>query len=725
MNQKVLTRHSLGPLTAHFLRDEHTGVVELQVLPEGLEKERATRRVDHLEHPWIAKLPKHMASRPARQSNSLVQVHRRGDNLNPNDPALSLLNSATTRALAYRGQEVGKQDGETIIRTFLEHPDGLHFTHHLAWRQDRPYLECWVEVENHGGREQTLELLSSFSLGGFSPFDRADSPGRLRIHRFRSFWSREGRLLSSSPEEMNMAMPWILAGFAAERFGHAGSWPTHGWFPTIALEDVKTGVCWGAQLAHPGSWQMELYRRDDCLDVAGGLADYNFAHWAKTLAPGDHFETPRACISAVAGGPDELCHRMLTWQEDALELVSEEKDLPIQVNDFCTHWGSTGHAPTLKMLERLKGSPVRYLVIDAGWYKPTDGDWAAAQGDWEPSSECFPEGIAATARAIRDAGFIPGIWFEMEVACKDARAYEKTEHMLTRHGDTICVGTRRFWDFRDPWVVDYLSDRLINFLKQNGFGYLKIDYNASIGIGVDGAESLGEGLRQHLAGVQAFLRRIREALPSLVIENCASGGMRLEPSMMALASLGSFSDCHETVEGPVIAANLHRLILPRQSLIWASMQKAAGERELIYALSGSFLGRMCLSGHLLDISDEQWEVALRAMELYQKVKHLIADGRSHRFGPEVENYRYPRGWQAVLRSSSGTNDALLVAHAFSGDFPEEIHLGLKGIFPAIQRPKIGDVLATADSSIETGSEGTITWRPGGPFTGIVAHIHGG
>ena len=47
----------------------------------------------------------------------------------------------------------------------------------------------------------------------------------------------------------------------------------------------------------------------------------------------------------------------------------------------------------------------------------------------------------------------------------------------------------------------------------------------AIGIGVDGAESLGEGLRQHLAGVQAFFRRIRAELPDLVIENSRAGVM--------------------------------------------------------------------------------------------------------------------------------------------------------------------------------------------------------
>src|SRR4029078_7889883 len=106
------------------------------------------------------------------------------------------------------------------------------------------------------------------------------------------------------------------------------------------------------------------------------------------------------------------------------------------------------------------------------------------------------------------------------------------------------------------------------------FGYLKVDYNNSIGIGCDGAESLGEVLRQQMAAVQSFFRMIREEVPELVMENCASVGHRLEPSMLALTSMSSFSDAHECAEIPIIAANVQRALLPRQNQIWVGIAAA-------------------------------------------------------------------------------------------------------------------------------------------------------
>ena len=101
---------------------------------------------------------------------------------------------------------------------------------------------------------------------------------------------------------------------------------------------------------------------------------------------------------------------------------------------------------------------------------------------------------------------------------------------------------------------------MIGLLEECEMGYLKIDYNETLGAGCDGAESAGEGLRRQVEAVLEFLAGLRRRMPDLVIENCASGGHRLEPSLMALCDLGSFSDAFECPELPVIAANVNRLL---------------------------------------------------------------------------------------------------------------------------------------------------------------------
>ena len=535
-------------------------------------------------------------------------------------------------------------------------------------------------MRNAGKKPVTLEMLSSFSLGGLSPFAPDDAPERLAVHRFRSTWSAEGRLESRSVEELNLERSWIGHGIACERFGQVGSMPVRGFFPFVALEDREAGVIWGAQLAWAGSWQMEVYRRDDFVALSGGLADREFGHWFKTLGPGDTLETPVATLACLRGNLNELCQRLTSAQAAPLAaLPAIENELPIVVNEWCTSWGSPTHENLVALAKRLQGTPARYLVIDAGWYKTDHAEWGEAHGDWIPSTTLFPQGMKEVAQSIRDLGLIPGLWFEMETVGKDSTAFSSAmDHLLHRDGRPLQAGARRFWDFRDPFTVEYLTGKVTHLLRDSGFGYLKVDYNETIGMGCDGAESLGEGLRQHIEGVQNFFRRLKKELPDLIIENCSSGGHRLEPSMMALCSMGSFSDAHETREIPIIAANLQRLILPRQSQVWATLRKNDNSQRLVYSLAATFLGRMCLSGDVHDLSPSQWKLVVSAMQLYRRVFSIIRDGVSTFHGETGPSWRHPRGWQAVVRTSAREDRALVVVHSFARPFAREATIPLGG-----------------------------------------------
>lgn len=322
------------------------------------------------------------------------------------------------------------------------------------------------------------------------------------------------------------------------------------------------------------------------------------------------------------------------------------------------HWKRTASYPPMLY-------PIRYLVIDDGWAERPDGQ-PQQNGDWIVNRTVFPDGLRATADAIRERGLIPGLWFEFEVCNRGSQAWDKTTHQLDRDGHVLQVANRRFWDFRDPWVHDYLSERVICLLKENNLGYLKVDYNETTGLGCDGAESPGEGLRQHLAGVQKFFARIRMELPELVIESCSSGGHRLEPSFICASSMSSFSDAHETPNIPIIAANLLPLVPSRQCQIWAVLRKTDSSKRLNYSLTATFLGRMCLSGEIHELSTAQWARVYEAIDLYRQVAPVIGNGLAVRYGVLGSSYESPRGWQAVVRTSPDNARCLIVLHTFAG-----------------------------------------------------------
>ncbi|HEY1120223.1 MAG TPA: glycoside hydrolase family 36 protein, partial [Haloferula sp.] len=254
-------------------------------------------------------------------------------------------------------------------------------------------------------------------------------------------------------------------------------------------------------------------------------------------------------------------------------------------------------------------------------------------------------------------------------------AFKLGKHFITRDGVPVTVRERRFWDLNDPVAIDYLTEKVIDLLGDCRFGYLKVDYNETAGLGCDHPDSQGEGLRRQIEGTYRFFDKIRERLPELVIENCSSGGHRLEPSMLARTAMSSFSDAHELVGIPLIAGNLHRLILPRQNQIWAVLHPHDSLRRIRYSLAATFLGRMCLSGRIAELPAESWELICEMISLYKEAAPVIKYGRSRRFGEVGESWRLPQGWQAVVRASE--DQALVVLHTFAGA-PEKMIVPLSG-----------------------------------------------
>ena len=180
--------------------------------------------------------------------------------------------------------------------------------------------------------------------------------------------------------------------------------PCRGFFPTAAVEDKDAGVIWAAQLYWGGSWQMEASRKDDHLCLSGGLADREFGHWLKTLAPGQSFLSPTARLTCAQASVEETCQRLTIAQEHSAEQQpASEQDLPIIFNEYCTTWGDPSQEKLLPIADRLRDTIVKYFVIDAGWYKQGDANWSTGQGDWTPSAKLFPDGLKRGRRYPRPA----------------------------------------------------------------------------------------------------------------------------------------------------------------------------------------------------------------------------------------------------------------------------------------------------------------------------------
>lgn len=520
-------------------------------------------------------------------------------------------------------------------------------------------------IFNRGDEPVCLEQITSFLLRDIE----VD-----RIYRMQSGWSSEGKLRVESVTDLHLEKSWNGCAYRIEKFGNVGSMPVRKYFPFLAVEDAKRREFTGIQLYCASSWQMEIRCKDkESFTISGGIADRDFGQWTKTLGSGDSFSAPEAVV-AKGDSLLEVCDKLVKAQRPRISELDGSMD--IIFNEYCTTWGNPTYENVKKVCDKIAHKGIRFLVIDSGWYGNAENWWDMV-GDWVVNEKRFPGGMKAIADYIRSRGMIPGLWFEMESVTSGAANYQREDCLVKKDGFPLTVGNRRFWDMENPEAVDYLTDSVIGILKQSGFGYLKVDYNDTLGMGCDGVDGPGENLRRKVAASQRFFEKIRKEIPGIVIENCSSGGHRLEPSMMELVSQASFSDAHETTAIPLIAANLHRVIRPEQSQIWAVMRTGDTDERIYYSIVATFLGRMCLSGDIYNLSQHQWELIEEGIGFYREIAEIIRSGSTVMIQAETESYNNPVGEQLVVRRFG--NRGVAVFHRFEGSRDIKAFLEKKGM----------------------------------------------
>jgi alpha-galactosidase len=139
--------------------------------------------------------PAAMAGQIAEKSSaidSLVQIKTVGDTYPGGSAGRSLRNGGTVATLTLESQREDKTDAGVTVVTLLRTHQGCLVEHHLRWQSGEAALDSFAVLRNEGPDTVTLELLSSFSLTGLTPFAGGDAPGDLILHRLRSAWSARG-----------------------------------------------------------------------------------------------------------------------------------------------------------------------------------------------------------------------------------------------------------------------------------------------------------------------------------------------------------------------------------------------------------------------------------------------------------------------------------------------------------------------------------------------------
>lgn len=290
--------------------------------------------------------------------------------------------------------------------------------------------------------------------------------------------------------------------------------------PFMALRNTGSGRGVAFHIFENCLWLLRA-RKDMCqpgqvktVTVEAGVANDNFS---LCLAPGEVFALPAIGLYTFRNRTDMdawKLHRYCNHQ-------FMDKPLPVIYNSWMSKFDDISYELLSQQVAVAQRLGMEYFVIDAGWFgEPFQ--WHTSVGDWAEYPNAGMAGrMGEFADLVRARGMKFGLWFEIERADPQSRAYKAHPEYY------IMEKNRAFLDFANPDARAFAFDAVAENVRKYGIEYIKFDFNATCTFDIRGLAFL-----PYFAGYDAFIRRVKEAFPGIYLEGCASGGMRIAPATL-------------------------------------------------------------------------------------------------------------------------------------------------------------------------------------------------
>lgn len=303
--------------------------------------------------------------------------------------------------------------------------------------------------------------------------------------------------------------------------------------PYFDLSNGQLGVIGG--LGWTGSWQMDFVHDNGNVRITAGMSQTHIA-----LEAGEDMRTPMVTLQFFKGDQDDGHN---AWRQLILKSytpIDSQTGEPIDHYPITMNtWGGVGSDSLVSKVKTAADYDVFW--VDAGWYgditsvTDTDTTWQTQRGNWYPISEVFPNGFTDLNAATEAEGKDLLIWLEFETAAKTSKlAVEHPEFMLPSSD----LHTNEMIDLSNEECYQYMIDMVSNLMLEAGAEWWRMDFgNVADKKWALKDEELGEdrvGITEikHVTNLYRFMDEMKERIPGLMIDICASGGQRLDLEMI-------------------------------------------------------------------------------------------------------------------------------------------------------------------------------------------------
>jgi alpha-galactosidase len=459
-------------------------------------------------------------------------------------------------SFTYAGRQVGPNDltGWTVNSsndvTTLRNKSGFTVIRETRRYSDFGALEYKVRFRNDGpSAAEPVSLVNTMDL----EFDGSVLPGSSIVS------SGGGGFDGTYPPQTYQIKKHLFGPTSLENgevvLGSKGGRSSSLDFPFYFIDNVEKKAGLFVGIGWSGQWSAKISAdfKDNVLRLTAGMPDERIR-----LRPGEEISGPSILIGCYRGAISDGSNRLRRLIRE--RIARQSPALPVLLYDS---WFNIGVAFDEALLHReadaARALGLEYFLLDAGWYTGTTAPYHFSEGvgNWESvDGTKLPSGLGALADYVRSKDLKFGLWFEPErVARGTIVARKHPDWILWSPSDSYGL-----LDFGRPDVQAYVETLLDRYIQELGLKYIRWDFNFSPlqdWTNHDSPDRMGITQIRYIEGVYSVSDWLRKRHPETLVEDCASGGNRIDFEMMRRRDTFWISD--ETMDPAIVRFHLEGL----------------------------------------------------------------------------------------------------------------------------------------------------------------------
>lgn len=441
--------------------------------------------------------------------------------------------------------------------------------------------------------------------------------------------------------------------------------------------DVTASGCgYIAAIGWTGDWKSEFTKRDLGIRMKTGLKETSFY-----LKPGEKVRTSSVLIMKYDKNEDKYnkFRRLIKAHFSHKSCTDAKRDGLMA----CELWGGLPSEEMKKRLCELKKYDIKFedIWLDAGWYgtctKCEDafsGDWGEHTGEWDVNARVHPERLIDVAECATNAGAKLMLWFEPERAIQGTPiTVQHPNWFLTLEGKK-----NQILYYGDEEARSYILDLLSRYTENLNLSCYRQDFNTKLTQYFDeNDEEDRRGITEikHITGMYRLWDELLEKFPGLIIDNCASGGRRIDIETLkrSIPFFRSDYQCNFNENPEVLQTHNSgiSLYLPYNGCT----SKTKCDTYAIRSSYSSSWGGAFYNAIFQSMDEEDFTWAKRITDEYRSIRNYF----SMDFYNHGSSSFDPTAWAIWQYHDSETQSGIVMAFRRSESPFEEAKISLKGL----------------------------------------------